>query len=139
MTEGIEIAVLNLPRRGILAALGSSLFLLLFPQLLHAFLRVRLGLRRLGLLLLIFALLVLVLLHLLRGSTLLLLLSLLGMGTLDTLREGRVKASGVDVTVDVVSSGNAVLVADTATFGAGDGLSMMFELLGRWFRPKAYQ
>lgn len=57
------------------------------------------------------------------------------MCTFDTISIDRVKASRVNVAVDIVTSGNTVLVANTATFGAGDRLSMVLQLPVRDFIP----
>lgn len=57
------------------------------------------------------------------------------MGTFDTLGINRVKASGVNLAVDVVASGNTVLIANTATLGAEGGLSMVLQLSVRDFIP----
>lgn len=51
------------------------------------------------------------------------------MGTFDTLSVDRVKASRVDVAIDIMTSGNTVLVANTAALGARGGLSMVIQLL----------
>lgn len=55
------------------------------------------------------------------------------MGTFDTLGIDRVEASRVNVAVEVVTSGDTVLVANTATLGAGNGLSILLELPMRDF------
>lgn len=49
------------------------------------------------------------------------------MGALDTLAVNGVEASGVDLTVGVVSEGDTALISDTATLGTGSEFSIIID------------